>query len=417
MIKNMFSNKFFSLFSLFLLGGVLHYVVFQFVQNVQFTPDNLKIFYKDLHFVFLMILIGSEITGALINQVIARKIGLEKTLILGFSLNLLGLLILLFTHLNKEFILINYAALFLKTIVIGIALTLVLSTIISYIVFVMPKKIGSGILIYFAFGNIGAFLIFPFLLDITMLHNLQWFSIYFLIALVIFSIFIIKKIFINPPFPKHLEKLRKGSLIWKELHYRLALFLVAIILFSLCESTFSKWGKIYFVKYFSEKLSDTIISLFWFFVIISQIVLCFLILFLDIRKTFYFLSMMIAFSLLFLSFNIALANIIIVLAIGGIGCSGTFAIILGNLEKELIYLTKKSHHLAFLPYVEMTVAWMLAAYFLGDGIIAFQIEKMDIATIDIFKYFKMGSVFAFIMIFILSFLFYTSPYNKKIRNF
>ena len=54
--------------------------------------------------------------------------------------------------------------------------------------------------------------------------------------------------FLNPIVPKYLVHLRRGTLIWKELHYRMGLFVLAMVFYGIVESAFSIWGSFYLLK-------------------------------------------------------------------------------------------------------------------------------------------------------------------------
>lgn len=412
--SKLFSDRLFLVLSLFVIGGALHYIIFRFVQTPDLLPEQLKDLSLKIRVALLLVLIFSELTGAIINQTLARFIGLKKILLLGFGFNGFGLLCILFLHMGTAPLHFLYALLFLKNFFMGFALTSVLVAVLSYIIYELPQRIGSGILVYFAFGNIGGFVVFPFFYNISTAHNLAFLFIFLFLFTTAVSLIFIKMTFFEPHFPKHLVHFRKGTLIWSELHYRLVLFLIAGVLFSIMENAFSSGGYVHLNRFFDSFLSFKLISLFWTFVIISQFVLSFLINIIDFKQLFYFLVLMILLALWLFPFQTGLYGLIFVFALGGIGCSGSFAIMLSSLEKELIYIARRYHHLAFLPTIECTVALMLGAYFLGEALVNLKIEFMEqIKDSDISNYFNTAALLGLVMLIIISFLFYTTSLRHK----
>ena len=85
-IKNFLSYKHVMILSLFLIA-CLHAIAFGFVQY----PSNFLT--KDIsiksHEILLLILYGSAILTALLNQILTRKLGLKTTLVLGLFFILL----------------------------------------------------------------------------------------------------------------------------------------------------------------------------------------------------------------------------------------------------------------------------------------------------------------------------------------
>jgi MFS family permease len=415
--KKLLSDRLFLILSLFIIGGALHYIIFRFVQSPDLLPEKLKDLSPQIRLSLVSLLIISELLGTIINQTLARFIGLKKVLILGFLFNLFGLICFLFIISGWGALNILYTLLFLKTFFMGFALTTVLVSVLSYIIYELPEKIGTGILVYFAFGNIGGFVVFPFFYNLCTTHNLGFLFISLLIFITIASVFFINVTFFEPHLPKHLSHFRKGTLIWKELHYRLVLFLIVGVLFSIMENAFSAGGFVHLNRFFDPFLSYKLISIFWTFVIISQFFLSFLILFIDFRHLFYFLVVMILSALWLFPYQTSLGGLIFVFAIAGIGCSGSFAIILSGLEKELIYIARRYHHLAFLPTIECTVALMLGAYFLGEGLINLKIELLDnLKNVDISSDFKITVFLGIIMLAIISFLFYTTSLKTEQKD-
>lgn len=408
------SNKILIVLSLFILGGTFHYLIYEFVQTDAFVPSDFRSIISDNRLFLMSVLISFQIFGAVSNQLLVGKFGLKNVLIFGFFLDLVALFMLSLVHISKGPYEVIFTLIVIKTAIIGAALTMILVSVISYIVFEMPKRIGSGIIAFFAFANVGAFLIFPIFLDICISNNLERPFLFIAIALTVISIWVIYMLLINPRVPSELVHLRKGSRIWKELHYRLFLFLVAVLLFSLCASAYTTWGRVHLDQLFEIKVANEIIVLFWIFVIISQFFLSFFLAFLDFRKIFYFLVTLILLSQFLIIFDMGLKILVFAFAVGGMGCSGAFAIIVSGMERELIEVTKRYHNMAFLPYVEFTIAWMVATFLIGEGVGNFVVNSLKGITLaSTFYYFQISAVFAFLMLIFISYLFYTAPYRSR----
>lgn len=415
--KKTFYYKFYVFLSLFMLGGTLHYCIFAFISSLKgFVPKNI-VFSDQFKFLSEITFLVFEFLGAIITPLLLRFIGLKKTLLSGLFIIILALICSAGIYYFRTGP-INVLSFFWYLIDIFLGLTLAIThvSIISYIIFEMSKGIGGGILTFYAFTNIGSYLIYPFISDIYISFNLQWLFLIIFILLMIFSIWLLNILLIDPILPKHIVHLRKGTLVWKELHYRLGLFLLAVFIISLGENafTFFGWGKVFIIDYPFVDYPIKIISLFWIFTIISKLVLSFISIFIDFKKIFYFMILMIISALYLISYHPNLQWLIVAFFLGALGCSAVFAIMITELEKELKCITKKHHKKAYLIYIEFIIAWMIAAYWLGDeiGFLHLRLLK-NVYRFTTFGYFKLLSFLVFAALLLIIFLFYTSFNIKK----
>jgi len=316
---------------------------------------------------------GCAVITSLAHQPITRFLGLRKTLYLGLICNLIGLTLLMINQLfiGKGFIFL----VLLDMVLFGIALTSVVNSLITYIILKSPKHVGAQITALFIFFCTGIMLA-PILLSGLESYHLGHLIFFLLIALILLSIWLVHRFFFTVPFPTHLEKLRKGTLIWKELHYRLALFVFAIIAYGLTETTFNLWGFVKIRALLGIPIANDIVSLFWICMILGQTFLFFSFHFFPLRRLIYLFVLIIFCASLIFPLQTHLSGFIFSIIIAGFGCSAIFPSLLFMMEKEMLVVIPKP---LFLPYIESGVSLMIAGYFTG------------IATIDIMVYLLGGN--------------------------
>ena len=363
--RRLASYRFLLTMSLFLIG-CLHTMIFAFFQ----IPGNFLLGSgaEDLILDCKLVLYACAIGTALSHQALCRIFGLRKVLYLGLLFNLFGLAILWFNQVSpvKGFV----PLIFLDMIFFGISITSVICALITYIILEYPKKLGVGITALFIFFNAGSMLA-PVLLDIFNYFSAKTAMYPFLIALLIFAIWFVHAYFFDPQVPAHIERLRKGTLLWRELHYRLGLFAVAVIAFGLTETTFQAWGLLQIKATLGPQIATEIISVFWLFVILGQIFLLVPLYFFAARRVFYFLIALSVGALINLPVQTTLPGIIFGLAIAGLGCSAMVPILLSMIEREVLHFSFKHR---VLPYIEGAASVVIAAYFIGVGVIDFWVE-------------------------------------------
>jgi hypothetical protein len=374
--------------SLYLIGGLhtMIFAIFQIPQNFLLGHTSI-----DLAFECKIVLYAFAIATSLAHQLLCRKIGLRKTLYMGLLCNIFGLVILMLNQFVGGKAQISFV--FLEMMLFGIALTSVINSLITYIILQFPQKVGAGITALFAVFN-GGVMLTPILLNLLEKQNADEFLYPFLIVLILLSLWFVHVYFFTPTFPSALEHLRKGSLICKELHYRLALFVVAIIAYGLTETTFSLWGFITVQSTIGTSSANTAISIFWLFLIVGQILLLLPLYFLPAKKLFYFLILIMMGSAMYFPEQNALSGYLRALALAGFGCSAVFPILLSMMEKEMLLFAIGNR---LLPFIETAVSVMLAGYFIGVGTVDLLVERFgNKPFVPLSTHFQLAVLFSFI---------------------
>jgi len=355
--------------SLFLIGSLhtMIFAVFQIPENFLLGRDSI-----DLAIVCKIILYTSAIGVSLSHQILCRWVGLKMTLYLGLLCNLFGLATLMLNQfLGPDGTL---SLVILDMVFFGVALTSVINSLVTYIILQYPKKAGLGIVALFAFLNLGAMLA-PLLLDFFHRFKIDSFFYPVLIVLIGLSLFFVRNYFKNPLIPVHLERIRRGSLLWKELHYRLALFVIAIIAYGLTESTFNLWGFTLIQHVLGASTANDITSFFWLFMIIGQVILLLPLYFLPASAVFYFLVSVLMGAAFIFPLQTTVTGFIGALILAGAGCSAVFPILLSLMEKEMLPFARGG---PLLHYIEVGISVMLAGYFVGVGFIDLWVQKMGV---------------------------------------
>lgn len=339
---------------LFLIGSLhtMIFAIFQIPENFLMGRDSML-----LTFTCKVVLYVFAIGTSLAHQLLCRKLGLRKALYFGLLCNFFGVSTLFVNQFQGMVGIIPL--IFLDMVFFGMALTSVINALVTYIIIEFPKRVGIAVVILFAFFNLGAMLAPVF-------QHIGTEKMYVILAvLLILSIWFVHTFFFDAPVSKQ-PHLKKGSLIWKQLHYRLLLFVIAIIAYSLTETTFNLWTYIDLQSLFGTKVADDTIPFFWMFLIIGQVVLLIPLYFFPAKRVFYFLVLVIMTAAFTLPIQENLIGIIGWLAVAGFGCSAVFPILLSQMEKEMLPFARGKK---ILPYIEKSISLMFAGYFTGVGII------------------------------------------------
>jgi hypothetical protein len=385
LLRQMLSQRSTLTLGLFLISA-LHTMIFSIFQ----VPENFLVGHHspDLNISCKIVLYTIAIAVSVCNQAICRKIGLRNLLYGGLLANLCGMTTLFINQFlgDKGAVPLVYLNMFF----FGLSITSVINSLVTYIVIEYPKKVGVAIVALFAFLNLGALLAPVFL---GLFHRLHAGHLFFpfLTLLLLLSLWFVHVYFFDPPFPPHLAHLRKGTLIWKELHYRLGLFVVAIIAYGLTETTFSLWGYIRIAELRGPTVADDTIPLFWASLIIGQIVLLLPLYFFSAKRIFYALVLLIMGAGYYCSLQTGVSHLLLGLIAAGFGCSAVFPILLSMMEKEILSFARGGR---LLFYIEMIVSLMLAGYFLGVGVVDIWVQKFgQMALFPVPFHFLLGSVF------------------------
>jgi MFS family permease len=360
---------------------------------------------KNFEMICKVIFYAVAIGISLSHQQLGHKLGLRKTLYGGLICNILGISALLLSRSIGGW----PPLVVLNMIFFGAALTSVINSLVTYIILEFPDKVGFGIVALFAFLNIGQMLS-SILLEIFQGLHLEAVLYPFLIFLLLLSIWFVHKYFFDPFFPPHMEHARKGTLIWKELHYRLALFVIAIVAYGLTETTFSLWGYTHIEKFQGLVTANELIPFFWLFMIIGQMILLLPLYFFPQVRIFYSLIIIIIGAAFYFPLQSNVPGLLLGLIAAGAGCSAVFPILLSMLEKELFSLVRDQR---ILPYIEVTTSLMIAGYFVGVGTIdLWVLQSADNPSLIMPTYFHLGAVFIAITGLIALFLNLTTPKIK-----
>jgi len=293
---------------------------------------------------------------------IVKKLGLKFTLMTALVFDMISLA-LLWASISLGGVL---PLIFISTVFLGFSLITVAITNISYFVLEFPKKLGVSLMAVFAFGDAGV--ITANLLSDTF-SSIQFNEGFFLVMAFLYSglIFFIYTKFTEPPFPKHLEHLRKGSLIWKEFHFRLGFFMIAAIGYGIVETIFAVWGEIYLIQFMTESLAVYTISLFWFAMLLGQIILLLPLYYFPMRQILPPLIIAVVLILIFIQSQTHFLGFITGFSIAGFACAAILPIIIASMERELITASFLSHQQNYLPYVEIGTALLMGSYYIGIG--------------------------------------------------
>ncbi len=359
--RQFLSQRFILTLGLFLIC-TLHLMIFAIFQ----IPENF-LMGRDAPSLLVackVILYSFAIGTSLAHQFLCRRFGLRKALYFGLLCNLFGISTLLLNQYLSE-VHGMIALVVLDMVFFGMALTSVVNALVTYIIIEFPKKVGLGIVALFAFGNLG-YMLAPLMMegiDVLQFKQLMYFL---LIALLLLSIWFVHVVFFDPEIPSERIQLKKEGLIWRRLHYRLALFVVAIISYSLAETTFNLWGYVKIAKLFGTQVANETTPVFWLFLIIGQLLLLIPLYFFPARRIFYFLVIVLAVASFYLPMQESVSGFVLWLAIAGFGCSAVFPILLSQMEKEVLSFASGNR---VLPYIEKSISLMIGGYFAGVGII------------------------------------------------
>ncbi|MBX7066346.1 MAG: hypothetical protein K1X28_03865 [Parachlamydiales bacterium] len=390
---------------LFLIG-TLHTLIFSIFQ----IPKNFLMGHESIPLATAckVILYSFAIIMAFSHQFLCRTFGLRKTLYFGLLCNLLGLATLIFNqHVSQGNGLISLIV--IDMLFFGLAITSVINGLVTYIIIEFPKRVGMGIVALFAFFNLGP-MSATLLIELFQTYGISTFLNLFLIGLVLLSIWFVHVYFFNPPINPEKIHLRRGGIIWKELHYRLGLFMIAIIAYGYTETTFNLWGYIELKDIFGSQIADQTIPFFWMFLIVGQVFLLLPLYFIPAKRVFYFLVVVVAISSFCFPIQEKLAGFISWLVVAGFGCSAVFPILLSQMEKEILPF---AHGSSIMPYIEKSLSLMMAGYFIGVGIVDIWVELLGgHPYFSLLTHFHMAAATIFITAIISIFLDLTAPKTR-----
>lgn len=380
--------------------GSIHTLIFGIFQ----VPENFLMGHSslDLALSCKIVLYVAAILIALSHQLMCRIIGLRKTLYFGLLCNLLGLITLFVNQLQGPTGI--YALIYLDMLFFGMALTSVINSLVTYIIIEFPKYVGLAVVVLFAFFNLGAMLS-------SLFQPLKPESVYTILSvLILVSLWFVHIFFFDPPVSKRNIHMKRGSAIWKQLHYRLGLFVMAITAYGLTESTFSLWGFTKIAAEFGSSIADEVVPFFWMFLIIGQFSLLVPLYFFEAKRVFYCLVLMIIAAAFMFPIQHQLVSFIGWIAVAGFGCSAIFPILLEQMEKEMFPFAKGDR---ILGYIEKSISLMIAGYFLGVGLIdIWVLLKGHSPSFSLTSHFHLAAIFIAFTGAVSLFLDFSRPQHK-----
>lgn len=341
----------------------LHAMLFGCVQNSE-TLVSTQI---AEHWIELKgILYTVAIIVSFLHPFLTNKFGLRRILTLSLLSDAMGFICFLIQHFWYS----PFAFIFpyLGVAFFGAAALSVLNCLLIYIIWDYPKKTVMGITALIAFANIGFFLDL-LIAGIKNIHLYQTELFLLLIALLLFFTATSSLIYDEPPYSKDIKSLRSGSLLWKEMHQRLFLFLLAIIFYSATEATFNFWGEA-----FLESLAISFLiplALFWIGMIAGQFFLLIPLSYGDPYKILFGKVSIVVIALIMIPFLKAHGHLNSSFLLGGLGCAGIFPILLSLLEAELIHIALISRYNDYIPLIDTAISIMTAGYLFGVAVIDF----------------------------------------------
>jgi hypothetical protein len=361
------------------LINAIHFMVINFFEIPgNFYETAIEHYETELEIIYY----GIAILSTFCYPMIARKISLKYTLITALLCDLLGLfMIWLCTFTGGTYIFALLATLFKATAFLTVTISA-----ITYLVLEFPKTLIASIMALFAFGDVGGILAN---LLFTALTGTQYGIGFFLLSTVLLVglIWYIAATFLDPQFPKHLQKLRKGSLIWKEFHYRLAFFLLAGICYGFTESVFSGWSEIYLLKFLPQDFVTATVSLYWLAMLVGKFILLIPAYFLPVHRLFPLLIMATIGSIIFIQGQSQFTGVLLGFGLAGISLAAVMPIIIGTMEGEIITSSKLSHRNNYLPFIESGTALIIGSHFCGVGLMSLYLQfSTDIASLAFFHW-------------------------------
>ncbi len=416
-LQRFFSHRSRMMLSLFIISTI-HMVAFGMAQYPSgFFITNIS---HKMHLSLMALLDVSVIIMALYNQKLTRKFGVKKVLLGGLGFYFLGLVLFFISQFSSGSIVFASFFLILGMIVCGIAFSTAFIALVTYLVLGSPKSLEMSITALFAFVNIGAMLS-PLVMHYLTSWDAQTFFLIFVESLILFSIIFIYEYFVDPSFPAHLQKFRRPTLIWRELHYRFFLFVVMIMLYSICESTLNVWGAKFLGFFLHPGTVSWMVAIFWLFLIIGQFLMLIPLYFFATRGVFFFLLFLLVLVLISLPVQTEWVGFVSRLALGGVACSAVSPILISMLEEELREVQHTSYfHLRILPYFEMGIAWIIMGYFASNGMIALASEMIILPTKEVvqqqFVYAMIAAILMLPITIFLSISLHRKRKKRKILN-
>ncbi len=354
--------------SLFLIG-MLQTMIFGFFQiadhqlGVEYEPSIIPL---NVLFYFVMMV------TAVFHPFIMRRFSLKFALIAGLVSDLLGVGLLWINEgMGGWFILIVSAF-----VLAAISIVSVINCIVTYLVIEFPKSLSLAMIALFLFANMGILastLLYTFLMD----HSFYPIFCGVAVSLLLLAMYFVYAKFFNPIVPAHLAHMRRSSLIWKEFHYRIGLFLLMMLFYGVVETLFSVWGGVYLLQFVTESQAQQAIISFWVCMVLGQILLLAPMYFFSARKIFSLLILFTIGVIFFLENQTHSAGLMAGYIGAGLGCAIIFPSLLAFFEKEVLVTCSLSKIQSPIAFVETGISLMNGSYLVGVGIVSIFVLKHE----------------------------------------
>ncbi len=295
------------------------------------------------------VFIVSALIFANIGGVLGRKHGLKTMIIRGLTLVFLGLSCYLmgYAWINHFF-----GIAMLAQILLGIGICFLLTSLTSYVCLLLPNISAIALTGLFACINLGSILC-PIFYNIQPSH--KWWVKCLIIVILLFSLLLISLKFLPAIHnPNILAKTKNANLVQKK--YRIMwLFLIILILYSICEYIYAFWGIVFLnkIKGFSLFFSRYELSYFWAAFGFGQILIFWLLRFIAPKYFYRILPVLITIGFFIMLYSNNSIYSTFGFIIGGIGCSSFFPLTLSFVE------------LSFKEIAEIISGIMITGYFAG----------------------------------------------------
>lgn len=347
----------------------------------------------------------SGIIVALTIQWFSRIFGIKSIFVAGLASSFIGMAFFYATHLVNPGSGVSFLFLVCGMVMIGAAVSSVAIVLATYVVIEFPKKIAMGLVFLYSCLNAGIMISGP-TFDYFERIGAQGLYLIVLALSMAFFIWLIRRYFVAPYIPRHLEKLRKGSPLWKELRYRMGIFVFSMVLYGLLENTFNINGRDYLRTIFPHGIADKIIFSFWLTLTLGQIGIGIPSFWILPSKVVRVLPIFIILGLFLIPLQTDFSGYLLTFMIGGIGCSAVFPLLLAMLMLEMRHVNEEQvSHTEMAPYFEAGCGYMVASYMLGIGLVALQANFNSVLTHGALVFnFSVGIGFASLFLILILFL-------------
>lgn len=390
--------------------SILHGLIFATAQEVTlFLSQSMDAALDGHRGILSLSLYFSGVAVPLLNQRWCRLWGIKRVFISGLCANFVGMGFFLLTNFFTAASFFSYFLIVLGMLSLGAAISSVATILATYVVVQFPKIVALGLILFYSALNFGFQLSHPLF---TYFSEAGIESAYLvgLALLMVAFVVIIRLYFVAPKIPGHLDEFRKGTQIWKELHYRFGLFIIAMVFYGMIENTFTAFGHRYLEGFISIGVANSTLFFFWLALNLGQITIGIPAFWILPSKVLKILPLFIITALALIPFQTEASDFLMAFTIGGLGCSAIFPLLIAMIALDVKSLVQRDAYESMIPYMEAGCGYMVASYTLGLGIIALQAELIDRFAPNVLVInFQVGIAYAVALIVLVYYLARTSP--------